>query len=62
MQRLAQALAFRGDPGAGLAIAEAGLVRAKALGSPVAQSRMANALSLCAAEEWATWWQAFATT
>jgi len=50
MQRLAQALAFQGDPAAGLAIAEAGLVRAQALGSPVAQSRMANALSLCAAE------------
>ena len=32
MQRLAQALAFQGDPAAGLAIAEAGLARAKALG------------------------------
>ena len=32
MQRLAQALADRGDPAAGIAIAEAGLVRAKALG------------------------------
>ena len=50
MQRLAQALAYQGDPAAGLAIAEAGLVRAAALGSPVAQSRLANAMSLCAAE------------
>jgi class 3 adenylate cyclase len=51
MQRLAQALAFQGDPAAGLAIAEAGLARATALGSPVAQSRLANAMSLCAAEQ-----------
>ena len=50
MQRLAQALAFQGDPAAGLAIAEAGLARATALGSLVAQSRLANAMSLCAAE------------
>jgi class 3 adenylate cyclase/tetratricopeptide (TPR) repeat protein len=51
MQRLAQALAFQGDPAAGLAIAEAGLARAAALGSPVTQSRLANAMSLCAAEQ-----------
>jgi tetratricopeptide (TPR) repeat protein len=51
MQRLAQALAFHGDPAAGLAIAEAGLARAMSLGSPVAQSRLANAMSLCAAEQ-----------
>ena len=51
MQRLAQALAFQGDPAAGLAIAEAGLARATALGSLVAQSRLANAMSLCAAEQ-----------
>ena len=51
MQRLAQALAFQGDPAGGLAIAEAGLARASALGSPVAQSRLANAMSLCAAEQ-----------
>jgi tetratricopeptide (TPR) repeat protein len=49
-QRLAQALAFQGNPAAGLAIAEAGLARATALGSPVAQGRLANAMSLCAAE------------
>ena len=55
MQRLAQALAFQGNPSAGLAIAEAGLARATALGSPVAQSRLANAMSLCAGErgDWA---------
>ena len=51
MQRLAQALAFQGDPAAGLAIAEAGLARATAFQSPVAQSRLANAMSLCAAEQ-----------
>jgi class 3 adenylate cyclase len=51
MQRLAQALAFQGDPAAGLAVAKAGLTRATALGSPVAQSRLANAMSLCAAEQ-----------
>jgi len=51
MQRLAQALAFQGEPAAGLAIAEAGLARATALGSLVAQSRLANAMSLCAAEQ-----------
>jgi tetratricopeptide (TPR) repeat protein len=51
MQRLAQALAFQGDPAAGLAIAQAGLARATALGSPVTQSRLANAMSLCAAEQ-----------
>ena len=50
MQRLAQALAFQGKPVEGLAIAEVGLARAVALGSPVAQSRLANAMSLCAAE------------
>ncbi|HEY1326744.1 MAG TPA: adenylate/guanylate cyclase domain-containing protein [Casimicrobiaceae bacterium] len=51
MQRLAQALAFQGDPAAGLAIAQVGLARATTLGSPVAQSRLANAMSLCAAEQ-----------
>ncbi|HSC97636.1 MAG TPA: adenylate/guanylate cyclase domain-containing protein [Casimicrobiaceae bacterium] len=51
MQRLAQALAFQGNPAAGLAIAEAGLARATARGSLVAQSRLANAMSLCAAEQ-----------
>jgi predicted ATPase/class 3 adenylate cyclase len=51
MQRLAQALAFQGDPAAGLAVAKAGLARAIARGSPVAQSRLANAMSLCAAEQ-----------
>src|SRR5262249_43703976 len=51
MQRLAQALAFQGGPSAGLALAEAGLARATALGAPVAQSRLANAMSLCAAEQ-----------
>ncbi|HEU5297667.1 MAG TPA: hypothetical protein VFU71_23010, partial [Burkholderiaceae bacterium] len=51
MQRLAQALAFQGNPAAGLAIAEAGLARATALDSPVAQSRLANAMSLCADEQ-----------
>jgi class 3 adenylate cyclase len=50
MQRLAQALAFQGDPVAGLAIAERGLARATAFGSPVARSRLANAMSLCAVE------------
>jgi len=50
MQRLAQALAYQGDPAGGLLIAEAGLARATTLGSPVAQSRLANAMSLCAAE------------
>jgi class 3 adenylate cyclase len=51
MQRLAQALAFQGNPAAGLAIAEQGLARATAAGSLVAQSRLANAMSLCAAEQ-----------
>jgi len=51
MQRLAQALAFQGNPAAGLVIAEAGLARATTLQSPVAQSRLANAMSLCAAEQ-----------
>jgi tetratricopeptide (TPR) repeat protein len=51
MQRLAQALAFQGDPAAGFAIAEAGLARATVLGSPATQSRLANAMSLCAAEQ-----------
>jgi class 3 adenylate cyclase len=51
MQRLAQALAFQGNPAAGLALAESGLARATALHSPVAQSRLANAMSLCAAEQ-----------
>jgi class 3 adenylate cyclase/tetratricopeptide (TPR) repeat protein len=51
MQRLAQALAFQGDPTAGLAMAEVGLARATAFGSLVAQSRLANAMSLCAAEK-----------
>ncbi|HET8832961.1 MAG TPA: adenylate/guanylate cyclase domain-containing protein, partial [Casimicrobiaceae bacterium] len=50
MQRLAQALAFQGKPIEGLAIGEVGLARAAALGSPVAQSRLVNAMALCAAE------------
>ena len=50
MQRLAQALALQGNPAEGLVIAETGLVRATMLGSPVAQSRLANAMSLCADE------------
>jgi class 3 adenylate cyclase/tetratricopeptide (TPR) repeat protein len=45
--RLAQALAYQGDPRSGQAVAEAGLVRARRLDSPARISGMLNALTVC---------------
>ena len=51
IQRLAQALAMKGDPEQGLAVAQDGLQRARALGSLTSQSRLVNAMAVCAAEQ-----------
>jgi tetratricopeptide (TPR) repeat protein len=47
-QRLAMALAYRGDPVTANALAERGLARARALGLGHAQSGLLNVLTICA--------------
>jgi class 3 adenylate cyclase/tetratricopeptide (TPR) repeat protein len=47
IQRLAQAVAYQGDPSTGQAIAEAGLARARAAGLHGEESRLLNALTVC---------------
>ncbi len=48
IQRLSTAIAFQGDPAAGRSMAEAALERARALRWLGAQSRLANAVTICA--------------
>ncbi|HEV8501698.1 MAG TPA: adenylate/guanylate cyclase domain-containing protein [Casimicrobiaceae bacterium] len=47
IQRLAQALAYQGDPSTGQALADAGLARARAAGLRAEESRLLNALTVC---------------
>ena len=47
IHRLAPALAFRGDPAAGRALAEAGLERARTLDLPREEVRLLNILTVC---------------
>jgi class 3 adenylate cyclase len=47
IKRLVQVLAYRGDPAAGQALAEAALTRARALNSAVHESGLLNALTVC---------------
>jgi len=47
IHRLAPALAYRGDPATGRALAEAALARARALGLHQEESRLINVLTVC---------------
>ena len=46
-QRLAQSIAYQGDPAGGLALAQPALARARALDLPAEMSRLMNALTVC---------------